>query len=75
MTFNFGRGVREVLRPQFFTELQGRYGNMFNVSERQTCCWCCYCCCHGSGRLGRVVVCVVMGAMVMVGTVQGGVVM
>lgn len=34
MTFNFGRGVREVLRPQFFTELQGRYGNMFNVREQ-----------------------------------------
>ncbi|KAL4457453.1 hypothetical protein ABPG75_012318 [Micractinium tetrahymenae] len=34
MNFKFGREVRQVLRPQFFTELQGRYGNMFNVREQ-----------------------------------------
>lgn len=34
MNFKYGREVRQVLRPQFFTELQGRYGNMFNVREQ-----------------------------------------
>lgn len=33
MNFKYGRGLREVLRPQFFTELQSRYGNMFNVRD------------------------------------------
>lgn len=33
MNFKYGREVRQVLRPQFFTELQGRYGNMFNVRK------------------------------------------
>ncbi|PSC68992.1 methanol dehydrogenase [Micractinium conductrix] len=34
LNFKFGREVRSVLRPQFFTELQGRFGNMFNVREQ-----------------------------------------
>lgn len=35
LNFKFGREVRSVLRPQFFTELQGRFGNMFNVSRQR----------------------------------------
>ncbi|PRW56026.1 methanol dehydrogenase [Chlorella sorokiniana] len=33
MNFKFGREVRSVLSAPFFTELQGRFGNMFAVRE------------------------------------------